>query len=105
MPREFFGMAAKIAVSKGLSLRRIEYIVEQLMLNYHYPTITIADIFSIDKFVKTYTYGEFYRTFGATEKEGYCILEKRGIDGGILYAETELAKQARLKIKRECFNV
>lgn len=103
MPTEFWGAAAKYLYKEGFSKERLDYITDYLVKHHSYPTLTIADILGVDKMAKVWTYGAFYKEFGTTEKEGYCILEQRGPDGGIQYANTNLAKQLGLAIKRECF--
>ena len=59
MKDEFFGYVIKEAVRRGISRNRMEYIVNTLFETYHYPTITLADIFDIDKYVHELTPYEF----------------------------------------------
>ena len=59
MPREFWGIAAKQARAKGFSKARIDYIVDRLMTSHSYPTITLADIFAIDKEIHFVNYDEY----------------------------------------------
>lgn len=54
----FWGFVAKQAIKKCLSRARLEYIVERVTLNHKFPTITMADIFGVDKSIHTLTYDE-----------------------------------------------
>lgn len=54
----FWGFVAKQAIKQCLSRARLEYIVERVTLNHKFPTITIADIFGVDKSIHTLTYDE-----------------------------------------------
>lgn len=101
MPKEFWGIAGKKTLQKGFSQQRLQYIIDFLAENHHYPTLTLADILSVDKVCKIYSYDEFYKTLGTTEVKGYCILKQRGADGHIRFANTNQAKLLNLQIERE----
>jgi hypothetical protein len=57
-PSLFWVIATKQVTQKCLSKERLEYIVEKITLNHKYPTITLADIFAVDKSIKTLSYEE-----------------------------------------------
>ena len=102
MPVGFWQVVSEEITSQQFSRERLAHVLRFLMTNHMYPTLTMADILSPDKTVKIYSYNEFYRAFGTTEREGYCILAQKGRDGCIQYADTQLAKLAGLEIMREC---
>lgn len=54
----FWGFVSKQIIKKCLSAARLEYIVERVTLNHKFPTITMADIFAVDKSIRTLTYDE-----------------------------------------------
>lgn len=96
---DFWTIAGKMVSKDGLSLQRLLYIQDTLLRTHKYPTLTMADILNCDKYVKIWSYGEFYNQFGTTRKAGYCILEDKGRDGRIQFAVTEDAEKAGLPIK------
>ena len=51
IPSNFWGFLCKKVLQKGLSQRRLEYIVETLINTRNYATFTIADFFGIDKYL------------------------------------------------------
>ncbi|MBR1525304.1 MAG: hypothetical protein IJ640_01405 [Prevotella sp.] len=59
-PAVFWGVVAKEAKKRGISKKRIDYMVEQVLSTHHYPTITVADIFDIDRYIHELTQQEFY---------------------------------------------
>ncbi len=54
----FWGFVSKQIIKKCISAARLEYIVERITLNHKFPTITMADIFGVDKSIRTLTYDE-----------------------------------------------
>lgn len=60
MKDEFFAYVMKEAARRGISRKRMEYIVNTIFETYHYPTITMADIFDIDRYIHELTPSEFY---------------------------------------------
>lgn len=58
MSADFFNILTERIVKRGLSASRLEYAVEQVIDNYTYQRMTIADIMSIDKTVQIMSYGE-----------------------------------------------
>jgi hypothetical protein len=56
----FWGFVSKQVIKKCLSRARLEYIVERVTLNHKFPTITMADIFGVDKSIHTLTYEEMH---------------------------------------------
>lgn len=60
MPASFWGIVAKEASKQGVSLKRMNYMVDVILNTHHYPTITLADIFDIDKYIHELTPAEFY---------------------------------------------
>ena len=95
---EFWTIAGKMVSKDGLSLQRLLYIQDTLLRTHKYPTLTMADILSCDKYCKIWSFDEFYRAFNTTRKEGYCILAQPGRDGKIQFAPTEEAKKAGFEI-------
>lgn len=61
MPATFWGYVAKEAISRGVSKKRLEYIVKTLISNHRYPTMTIADVFDIDITMHELTQDEIER--------------------------------------------
>ena len=57
-PSLFWVLVTKQATQQCLSKARLEYIVERVLLNHKFPTITMADIFCVDKSIHTLTYDE-----------------------------------------------
>lgn len=55
MNREFFGYVLKEAYNRGISRKRMEYIVNHIFDTYQYATITMAAIFDIDEYVHELT--------------------------------------------------
>lgn len=102
MPAAFWQVVAEEVMAQRFSRDRLAHIARHLMAHHSYPTLTMSDVLSPDKTVKIYSYHEFYRMFGTTDRDGFCILKQRGPDGCIQYADTQLAKQAGLEIMREC---
>lgn len=100
MSKEFWVVACKMIRKNGLSQKRLAYICETMLTEWSYPTMTIADMFKIDKFLKIYGYDEFRSTFKTDYVAGYCILKQRGRDGKILFCETAAAEAAGLEIER-----
>ena len=96
---DFWTIAGKMVSKDGLSLQRLLYIQDTLLRTHKYPTLTMADILNCDKYVKIWSFGEFYNQFGTTRKAGYCILEDKGRDGRIQFAVTDDAEKAGLPIK------
>lgn len=61
MPSLFWGLVAKQACAQCVSKARLEFIAERLMLTHKYPTLTMADIFGIDKSIHIIDYEEYNR--------------------------------------------
>lgn len=59
MPELFWGLATKQARKLCLSKERLDYIVEYLTMTHKYPTLTMADIFGVDKSIHIITYEEY----------------------------------------------
>lgn len=57
-PSLFWVLVTKQATQKCLSRERLNYIVEKITLNHKFPTITMADIFGVDKSIHTLTFDE-----------------------------------------------
>lgn len=55
MNREFFGYVLKEAYNRGISNKRMEYIVDTIYQTYQYPTITMSAIFDIDYYIPEVT--------------------------------------------------
>ena len=58
MPSLFWGLAAKQITKQCLSKPRLDHIAEQLMMTHRYPTLTMADMFALDRPIRTFTYAE-----------------------------------------------
>lgn len=58
MPAAFFNILTERIVKRGLSASRLEYAVEQVIDNYTYQRMTIADIMSIDKRFQILSFSE-----------------------------------------------
>lgn len=56
----FWGFVSRQIIKKCISAARLEYIVERITLNHKFPTITMADIFGVDKSIRTLTYDEMH---------------------------------------------
>lgn len=55
MPSTFWGLVAKEAMQQGVSLRRMQYIVRNVLRCHRYSTITIADIFDYDCYIEEFS--------------------------------------------------
>lgn len=58
MSDEFFDLLTERIAKKGISADRLEYAVNQVLDNFTYKTLTIADIMSIDRKVEIMSYQE-----------------------------------------------
>lgn len=98
---EFWVIVAKIVRKDQLSRNRLSYIAEKLCREWRYPTLQIADILAIDRQVEIIPYREFYKRFGTTAVQGYCILEEKDESGSIQYCVTADAERAGLRIYKK----
>lgn len=99
---EFWTIVCKIVRKDGLSKHRLAYIAETLCRTWHYPTLQIADIISIDQTIKIWSYDEFYRHFKTTAVAGYCIIKERDASGRIQFCAIGDAEKAGIEILRKC---
>ena len=97
---EFWAVAVSYIRRDGLSRERLQYIADTLCRGWKYPTLQIADILSVDKQIKIWSYGEFVKEFKTDRVSGYCILADKGRDDRIQFALTAEAERAGLKIMR-----
>lgn len=58
MSDEFFDLLTERIAKKGISADRLEYAIEQVLDNFTYKHLTIADIMSIDRKVEIMSYQE-----------------------------------------------
>lgn len=58
MSADFFNILAERIAKRRLSAQRLEYAIEQVIDNYTYQRLTIADIMSIDSRVEILSYAE-----------------------------------------------
>ena len=101
MRAEFWTICSKMVRKEKLSQKRLAYIGDTMCKEWHYPTMTIADIFNIDKMVRIWQYSDFLAHFRTDYVAGYCILKERARDGRIQFCVTEDAKAIGLEIERE----
>ena len=57
-PSLFWVLVTKQVTQKCLSRARLDYIVEKVTMTHKFPTITMADIFAVDKSIHTLSYDE-----------------------------------------------
>ena len=58
MSADFFNILVERIAKRGFSEDRLEYAVNQVIDNFNYQRLTIADIMSIDRKVDVLTYAE-----------------------------------------------
>jgi len=80
MNSDFFSVLAEYIVKDKITSERLTYMIDNVMRNYKYKSLTIADVIGIDKRVKLYTYSELSEmvTEGSARFEDYPIVEVNG---------------------------
>lgn len=58
MGADFFNILAERIAKRGLSAARLQYAIDQVIDNFTYQRLTIADVMSIDSRVELMTYSE-----------------------------------------------
>lgn len=81
MSAEFWGLLGKKIAEKRISAKRLAYAVDEVVTNYTYQRLTIADIIGekTDKRYRLMTYSQMLAESGGTT-DGYCAIKVRGLD-------------------------
>jgi hypothetical protein len=89
----FFAILASRIKANAMSKKRLDDAVNNLIDNYKYPTIKIADVIGYDKRVRLYTYQEYSREVTQSETAHMDFMKYGNIDGvTYFYRKSELTK-------------
>lgn len=80
MEKDFFSVLAEYIVKDNMASDRLSFAIDNVIRNFKYKQISVADIVGVDKRIKLYTYHELVEmvTAGKARFEDFPIIEVKG---------------------------
>lgn len=90
MSADFFNLLAEMIVKDKFTAERLKYAIDNVICNFKYKKLNIADIVSQDVKVKLYTMDDVYKEKGQFPHPDFSSIERNGKRFWILTTEKEM---------------